>query len=487
MSKKDISYYINKDEKIITCKKRAKFLLSIAKEKKEQISLTQCQNIAAQELGFKNWFDLHYSLKLKYSPFVIKEFFDLSKMFDDLLLEALKNDSTDLHFELREEKTIVKFRVQGEMHPYQSYDSIQFKLFINHMYKHIFKINNDNLQNPQVKVDYLLKNHNIKLLCQSVPTYPYGADIILRMKNLKKNSFVSLSELGYSSQQIEDFISCTSLKKGGLLIGGHYSGQQNLTAYTLINDFSKKSDYKNNILTIEEVGEVEFELSNVEQKLMNKEQTDFQEILNHNFKKVPKLLMLGHIYSKNSFNLFNDLINKTSVIATFPIHSSFGALDRLRDFHYRGNHINITGIAYQQLLPVICPHCSIKINYIDNNQSQFENDQYLFKIYQKIKKSYSHIDCSSIRFINKEGCSHCKYRGTVGTTICCEFLPVNQYVQKFIQLNDEEGLKKYWTDLSDNNPFSENMRGKFVKDHAIYKMLHGMICPQAISANFMDF
>lgn len=193
MSKKDISYYVNKDKKIITCKKRAKALLSIAKENKEKISLTQCQNIAAQELGFKNWFDLHYSLKLKYSSYIKQEQVDLSKTFDDLLLEALKNDSTDLHFECRNETTTVKFRIQGEMYDYKSYNSIKFRLFLNHIYEHVFKINNL-LDICSAKVDYLLNNENIKLLFQSLPVYPTGIDIVLRIKHINKKSFISLSD-----------------------------------------------------------------------------------------------------------------------------------------------------------------------------------------------------------------------------------------------------------------------------------------------------
>lgn len=487
MSKKDISYYINKDEKIITCKKRAKTLLSIAKEKQKKLSLTQCQNIAAQELGFKNWFDLHSSLKLKYSSHVQKEQIDLSKMFDDILLEALKNDSTDLHFELRDDKTTIKFRIKGEMYDYQSYESIEFRLFINYISEHIFNIKTNHLLNiSSCVVEYILNNENIKILYQCLPVYPSGTDIILRIENINKRPLLSLSNMGYNTQQIEDLIHLTSKQTGGLLIGGNTASGKTQTAYTIIDDFSKKADYQHNIFTIEDENLV-FKLSHVEQHVTKKYGYDLKEVVDSILQKNPKLLMIGDTNCPISFDVFTNAINKTSVISTFPINYAFGILDRLRDFNYHGEKINLNAIVCQKLLPIICPHCSISIQNIENNLPKFQDDLYLINTYKSIKKSYSHIDCSSIRFRNKKGCSHCQQIGITGRTVCCEIIPTDDNILRFIQENDLDGLKKYWANLSDNNPFSTNMRGKNARDHGIYKMLHGIICPLDIENHFIPF
>lgn len=76
----NIEKLIHHDELIISCKKNAKILCKKLKIHNPDIKLMDCQIKIAQEIGYKDWFHLHNSVKNKYlsalTSGVIEEYYN---------------------------------------------------------------------------------------------------------------------------------------------------------------------------------------------------------------------------------------------------------------------------------------------------------------------------------------------------------------------------------------------------------------------------
>lgn len=487
MSKKDISYYINKDHRIITCKKRAKELLIIAKLKYtenntiKKVGLNECQNEASREIGFKDWFDLYHHVKRENTSSEEQIEQDLTDKFNHLLSCAFNDQASDIHFECRNNATMIRMRKHGELYIYKQFQFKENHIFLDYIFKHLLNMSNVNYSDCQSgRTHYCFNNHNMVISCQSIPSYPSGTDLILKILYLDKElNIQNLVNLGYTQQQYDEILKMISQKNGGVLIGGTTGSGKTTTLKLLLQHFSQKQEYKNQIHTIE--NPIEYLLHNVHQHEVS--QDSYNDILQNILSTKSKLLMMSEIRDKMIFKYFNEVIDKNLVLGTFFAQSIEQAPKRFNDFTENGSYINknIQGIIVQKLLPIVCPHCSISIKDIEENNT----NKNMYETYKRLHKSYSHLDLCNVKF-RGNGCHHCGNLGLTKRTVCAEVITLDDKANHFINIQDNDGFKKYWHSLSDNNPLSDNMRGKNCMQHAIYKMLHGLICPTAVEFAFME-
>jgi general secretion pathway protein E len=74
--------------------------------------------------------------------------------------------------------------------------------------------------------------------------------------------------------------------------------------------------------------------------------------------------------------------------------------------------------------------------------------------------------------------------GVKGRTVCAEVIMLDLDMIQLIGDGETIKLMQYWRNLSDGNPFSENMRGKTCMEHAFQKMLCGLVCPFDLEDSF---
>lgn len=148
---------------------------------------------------------------------------------------------------------------------------------------------------------------------------------------------------------------------------------------------------------------------------------------------------------------------------------------------------------YQRLLPVNCACCSLSVQTLLDNQTNDEdivhqdfmiqNWKNYLSVFKKLENRYINVDFNNVRIRNYKGCQHCT-TGIVSRTVCAEVIEVDETMRELIKMNKFLELNDYWTSLSDNDIMSHNMKGKTATEHAIYKMLKGLIDPVTIN-NYM--
>jgi general secretion pathway protein E len=81
------------------------------------------------------------------------------------------------------------------------------------------------------------------------------------------------------------------------------------------------------------------------------------------------------------------------------------------------------------------------------------------------------IDTNVLRWKRPMGCSHCKERGTIGQTVAAEMMMPDEVWCKYIREGNDAEALAYWRLTSDGNLNSDNMDGKTVFEHTLWKAL----------------
>jgi type II secretory ATPase GspE/PulE/Tfp pilus assembly ATPase PilB-like protein len=134
-------------------------------------------------------------------------------------------------------------------------------------------------------------------------------------------------------------------------------------------------------------------------------------------------------------------------------------------------------LAYQALVPLLCPHCSVTgEELLSETKEEAERDR-ITNILVSTQKRFQ-LDAGQLRFKHVGGCEHCNGRGTRGLTVVAEMMiPDRKWLQLSRDGLDYEAVMHYRS-ASDRNFLSANMNGKTVFEHALFKAMKQKIDPR---------
>ena len=152
---------------------------------------------------------------------------------------------------------------------------------------------------------------------------------------------------------------------------------------------------------------------------------------------------------------------------------------------------NVLGLlSYQALVPVLCPHCRIPVNdfhqtfqahHLGDARSDPKTIQK--QIYSDMSILEKRFDLGANNFFVRRqgGCPECKQKGNKGQTVVAEMMiPDEQWLELTRDCRDIEAAR-YFRSFSDGRFDTENMHGKTVFEHALFKALQGQIDPRYVS------
>jgi general secretion pathway protein E len=501
-----INQLIHKNSRIIECKKRAK---ALQKSLKQKDILMQCQNHIAKEMGYVDWFDLYHSVKqevLRSHDFSYHEPDFFRSQFEKLLQFALQENATDIHIETRKDFRI-RMRVLGDLFDYteQFLDIKNIDLLCQTILHLIAQTDNITL-NPEkyfqqamseytfATTRYDLNTQKIQIFFQSLPVYPTGYDIVLRLKPFNSEHEHELTHLGYSQSHIEMIHHIMQNRQGSFFLSGATGSGLSTSIRHIVNDWNASSHYTKKIATIDEHPEKSlYKIDHIPiiREALNLRDTyspltaPLQSVLNNHY----DMTHINYRHLGETTELISQVIEQQLVISSLNASSAIGIIARLNDFGFdyftlgqadnKNNHQEksfLSGLSYQKLCPVVCPHCSFKlVNALEKGQS---NDAIL-AVASRIAKAYPELKHESFNLISLRGsgCEHCHHKGIIDRTVCAEIIVIDDEMRNIIHHNQLTELYRLWTNTSDNNPLSDNMQGKTAYEHAIYKMFSGLICP----------
>lgn len=419
------------------------------------------------------------------------------RLFEMVLADGLAENVSDIHIEVRNTGGQIRMRKNGEMMEYNSSNRLNYDE-ANNLCSVIYNVlastkdvSFDPRECQQAAVNYNINGQELKLRYQSVPAYPDGFDVILRVLPIgRSEDFVPLQKLGYTEQQVQELINISSRPVGALIIAGVTGSGKSTTLKNLLMFINANSGYRLKIYTIEDPPE--YNIAKVTQipVVVGKDfepnkMSPFEKPIKACMRGDPDIIMIGEVRDKVTGDLTKKAVQSGhQVLTTVHATSGLGIIDRFQDFGLTrsvlGSPEFLTGLLYQKLLPTVCPHCAINFNDHINSESVSQRD---LDVYNRIS-NITDAKHYNIKLRKPGGCSECKSTGIKGRSVTAEVIMLDLKMAQLIEQGKTIPLMMHWRSLSDKDPASENMRGKTCMEHGFQKMLMGLVCPHDVETAF---
>ena len=356
-----------------------------------------------------------YDLAVKDLPTGPMEDAPAARMFDLVMIQAIRDRASDIHFEPDEKALGVRFRIDGFL-----YESLTLPKQIHPALTSRIKILGEmDIAETRLPQD---GNFNVKLETRSfeirVSTFPtiYGENVVLRILDQTSTLF-KLDDLGFSEEVLNHFKQLIRKSSGIILVTGPTGSGKTTTLYALLNMINSK---EKNIITIEDP--VEYRLAFIRQTQINpKAGINFATGLRSILRQDPDIIMIGEIRDLETSEIaMQSALTGHLVLSTLHTNDAPEAISRLVDIGVKPYLISssVIGVLAQRLVRTICPTC----------KTPYQVDP---KVLNDLGEDVS-TSKEPFTLYRGKGCKNCKHSGYLGRSGIFELLLVNEEIKKLI-------------------------------------------------------
>lgn len=396
--------------------------------------------------------------------------------FDNLVRDAMAQDSSDIHIEVRRGESRVRLRRNGDLFEYAQWPVSHARTMAGVIYQVIADEKDttfDEMKPQDAIIDRDLgQEGRIRIRLATIPAYPSGFDMIMRILKMGvSDKRRSLESLGYNQVQLTNVRRAVAKPVGAITMAGTTGSGKSTSLNSMLGE--KIEIYKGKIKVITVEDPPEYMLRNATQvpvvRSRSKAQAGggpvnpFSAVVRAAMRSDPDILMVGEVRDSDSAELLVHAVQSGHQVFT-TIHAS-SAIDIVARMRSNGVPDDVLGaqnffsaLMYQTLLPTICDSCSIGIRDFSKT---IENDQD-FELLQRIFKYLKPEDANKLRFRHEEGCPKCE-KGVIGRSVAAEvILPDPHMLQCFRERRDSDALLHY-----------RHKGGKISLEHGLLKSLQG--------------
>ncbi|WP_298898613.1 GspE/PulE family protein [uncultured Psychroserpens sp.] len=344
------------------------------------------------------------------------EHFNYSSDFLEKLLGTAKHiGSSDIHFEIYEERCRVRLRLDGKLKEYFIVEADQYPIIINKLkIKAGLDISEKRLpQDGRITIHSDAEDFDIRV--SSLPTL-YGEKIVLRILS-KDADHIQLDDLGFTNEEISAYKGALKKPNGIVLISGPTGSGKTTTLYATLKLLN---DEMTNILTIEDP--VEYTLEGVNQvQLKENIGLDFSSTLRTFLRQDPDIIMVGEIRDAKTANMaIRAALTGHLVMSTIHTNSAWATISRLIDMGIPpfliASTLNVS--VAQRLVRKLCSNCK--------TEKQISKSDFSDQL--DIPKSLK------MQFV-ATGCYECYYTGYNGRKAIYEIVPIKKELIEHIRNN----------------------------------------------------
>ncbi len=340
----------------------------------------------------------------------------IAKIVATILEFAVKSRASDVHIEPHEEKTRVRYRVDGILHeklvlPKKVHDAVISRIKI------LSGMKIDEKRIPQDgRFNFKADNQEVDLRVSSLPTV-FGEKIVMRL--LKKTGGVpDLPELGLRGRALKNLEDSVLRPHGIIIVCGPTGSGKTTTLYSLL---SRINTTKVNIITLEDP--VEYQIAGVNQVQVNPAAgLTFASGMRSFLRQDPNIIMVGEIRDSETTGLaIQASLTGHLVFSTLHTNDAAGAIPRLLDLGAEPFLLAsaITCIASQRVLRKVCPSC--KEEYAPPQEVVEDIKEVLGNLYQEKEK---------MKLYRGKKCPECNNSGYIGRVGIFEVLPITEKVAR---------------------------------------------------------
>jgi type IV pilus assembly protein PilB len=332
-----------------------------------------------------------------------------------MIIDAIREDSSDVHIEPQADRLQVRFRQDGVLRHYKDYPAAiipsltsRIKIMcgadIAEKRRH---------QGGRILFDYEEGSIDIRV---SFYITIHGEKIVFRLLKQKKQ-LLDLHSIGMAPNMLVRFLEDAVYQPSGvLLVTGPTGSGKTSTVYSCVNHIKNPQI---SIITAEEP--VEYVIDGIAQCSIDPAiNLTFEETLRHIVRQDPDVILIGEIRDHGSAEMaMQSALTGHKVLSTFHTEDSIGGLIRLLNMNIAPFLISSTVVSVlaQRLLRRVCPACARETKPTPN---------------QLQRLGVSSADIQGAHFVKGRGCSECNQTGYKGRIGVFELLVLNELVRDAI-------------------------------------------------------
>ena len=335
------------------------------------------------------------------------------RMINALLLQALRERASDLHFEPYEARSVVRFRVDGVLRDVIEPPRALHAALVSRL-KIMASLDIAEKRLPQDgRISLKLGDKLVDVRVSTLPTGP-GERVVLRLLD-KDSARLDLEALGMDQSTRAAIDRLIREPHGIVLVTGPTGSGKTTTLYAALSRLPRGSV---NMMTVEDP--IEYALDGVAQTQVNPRiELDFARTLRAILRQDPDVIMIGEIRDLETAQIaVQASLTGHLVLATLHTNDATSAVTRLHDMGVEPYLLasSLLGVLAQRLVRTLCPVCRA-----EHAPSPGE---------QKILHELRLPDSTPVW--TAPGCEACNQSGFRGRTGIYELLVVDDAIRRHI-------------------------------------------------------
>ncbi len=364
------------------------------------------------------------------------------RLVDTLLIDAVKQGASDVHFEPEQAFLRIRYRIDGVLWQirclhvrYWPAMCVRLKILAG------LDIAEQRMSQDG-RVNLFLCGRQIDFRVSSHPTL-HGENIVLRVLD-RDQAIIALDEMPLPAPQLQCVKAMLEKPEGLLILTGPTGSGKTTTLYSMLNYLNHEHV---NIMTLEDP--VEYPHALMRQTSVNaSNKVDFISGIRAILRQDPDIILIGEVRDEPTAAMaVRAAMTGHLVMTTLHTNTAAAAFSRLQDFGISPYMMAgcLVGVVAQRLLRRLCRHCKRSANV----------DDAMARLMQPLPEHLS--------LFEPQGCEHCRMSGYQGRLVIMEVLAMHpdlepmlippislQRIQQrarqygFTTLS-EEGLRKVFT------------------------------------------
>lgn len=334
------------------------------------------------------------------------------KLVNQLMIQAVKNGASDIHFEGKDNAFAVRFRIDGKLSTIRQFPKKMQEPVIARI-KVISSLDVAETRKPQDgRINMKIGNRTIDVRVSTVPSVT-GEKSVLRILERSKG-MATLEKVGMTGENLEIYRAALKRPNGIILVTGPTGSGKTTTLYASLLELVSDDT---NIMTIEDP--VEYQMERITQVQVNAAvNITFANAIRSFLRQDPDIILVGEIRDEETAQAaVQASLTGHLVLSTLHTNDAPTAIARLIDMNVEPFLISSSLLCSmgQRLVRKICPNCKVEVSSDDYVMKYFSNEGF------KLKKHFK-----------GEGCENCFGSGYKGRTGIFEIMTINDPLRKLI-------------------------------------------------------
>lgn len=366
-----------------------------------------------------------------------------------LLFYAYDQRASDIHFEPKRDRAVVRMRIDGVLHEVISFPRVIHAPMVSRI-KLLGRLDVAEKRRPQDgRIRTQSPSGEVELRVSTVPV-AHGEKVVLRIFD-PGSLLQSVSDLGFFDDERAQFERWLARPTGLVLVTGPTGSGKTTTLYSALSAIARP---ELNVVTIEDPIELVHERFN-QIAIQPAIDLTFSTALRHVLRQDPDIIMLGEIRDADTArHAVQAALTGHLVLSTLHTNDAAAAVVRLRDLGVPPFLIGSTllGAMAQRLVRRVCPHCSTKSPLTERELAT-------------LGVTHPEDYHGRIETARPVGCSQCRNTGYRGRSGMFEMLEVTPRIAAAV------------TAGADTAAISELARGdgmRSLREHALRKLALGV-------------